>query len=1132
MPQRYRTTASVVFVAVMAVVAATACDAPAQSARKSAYDSIDTTRLDSVLESLGMGELQDQLDRETAAAGGGGIDGMERTARRRIGAAKAARDAKTRNARLDEAVALLNKAIALRKAEVAKAAKELDRATGTLNLWKAELALAVADALTRGKPYADKVFYLQASRSDRNALADATASAAALVRRLRIDMEEMIEEWRSEMPIWIVIANQATGLKVETKYRAAQIRLYHGMAAKNAKDPDDAQVAEGDLRAARNSGEEFANARGDPYGVRSQARLLVARALRELGEHTGAAQMLTKFLTGRPSADLVIDAHFENVRNLIEHGRTLARQNKNGDEIYDRVPAAIKTFQAKAMAAAKTDPKAERRVDLLATLAENYLYENRATTERKRNAAKADTYDAKAQEALIGFLDKYADQPGVRDSFYEIIYNKYSDRKDHAKLGSIVLMAIASHEYGVAEQQDRDKVDNAAALKKTVDLLDVILKRADAVTRQRVRPDALWQYAWVHNMKRENFESATKFSQLAREFPDHPLAFPAAENARNTIDTYYKQAERKAENLRRKYIEIFEVYCGGEKWRDKPDVLPWNFQLAEQYEFFCDDKARPAADKAIAKASNAAREAREMRARANEATNAKIKAQDAAQADLLEAAAQAAQAQADEVRNAAIADCIRVAATYEKVPDSETGRMAHMQARQRALQYRTHALILLPKGDEAKEIRIKGAGMILARQQLAYSDDVLQRLKKVADPEAKKHLKNWGGDARFSTAELLLRYGNGQSDSVKAMGILDEIREKWSDTTAFSRSEDLRIRQLVKGGQVDKAITALFKFLDLYPERGEALLRMVITEIQGEIELLEGHTKSDLVKRYNKLVADYVKLADKLYERVKGKPLSDPQCYAITQTYAHSLMKAGKHAEALVLFLKCQAQDEAGTKQKQAAVDASLAPLRKALGEAGTYKAVSACIEKLKTFMAERKLDAKTTRDLANSKADVERQMRILKATKEDAKVFKMRLENVKEAVTNWINEVMSLVKGRAEVSALNILGIARSNEGLAELTKDSDKAKEHYVIAIKGFRELAGTNFNMNVRHEARMKWLGLLGYCRCLLASNDSRETAKAVLLLIKIARRDDTMPGGSLPMGGYGARFMKLESKAKDR
>jgi len=1130
MVQRYRTTASVILLAA-ALIATTAGDASAQSARKSAYDGIDMTLLDRMLETMGMTELQGQLVREIEASGGGGVEGMEMSVRRRIAAANAASDAKTRNALLDEAVALYRKVIALRKADVAKAATPLEGAQGTLKLFKAELAMVVADALTRGKPSADRILYLQASQSDRKALAASTATAADVVRRLTADMEEMVPEWRSDMGIWIVIAREAGGMAVETKYRAAVIRFYHGMAGKNSKDPDEAKAAKLDLREARNLGEEFANARRDSFQVRNPARLLVARVLREQGEHKGAMGMLTLLLAGRPSANDAIDARFEHVRNLIEYGRTLAKQGKNGDAKYDSVPAAIKKFRTEAMAVAKEDG-AKRRVDLLATMAENYLYETRAATTRASDPAKADAYDAKAQEALIGFLDKYAAQSSVRNAFYDIIYNKYRDRKDRDKLGSIVLMAMASHEFGLADKQYRNKLDNSTALNKTVEILDVVLKRNDAVTLKRVRPDALWQYAWVYNMQKDNFASATKFVQLAREFPDHPLAFQAATNARMTIDGLYTRAAQKALNLRQKYIEVFEVYCGGKNWRDKEDVLPWNFKLAEQYEFFCDKDARPGADRAIAQAANAAHEARAARTVADEATDPQGKAIASATADKAETDAKVAQDKADAARESAIADCVRIAETYERVPDSAQGHMEYMQARQRALRYHTYALILMPK-DKDREIR--DSALKLADQQLAYSNDALKGLATAPGAEARKDLKNWGGDARFDAAELLLRYGNDTTDHDRAMGILRDIRTEWVDTNAFRPSEDLYIRQLVKGGQIDEAITALFAYRKRYPAGGDTLLRMVIREIQIELEELRENDQPDLVKRFKKLVVNYSKLAGELYKSVEGKDLSDPQCYAITQTYADSLMEAGKHAESLVLFLKCQTQDEAASKKKQGDVTASFVPLRQALADAGTYAEMTTAIANLTAFMADRNIEPDSSRALANCKADVARQMRALKTIKEDDKVFKTRLDDLKQAVTNWFDELESMIKGGAEVSALNVLGIARANEGLAiqaEALEETAKVKDHYAIALKGFRELSGTGFDMTVRHQARMKWLGELGYCRCLLASDKTKETAKIVLLRIRLARKRDTMPNGAPPMGGFSARYMSIESKAKRR
>jgi len=308
-------------------------------------------------------------------------EGMERSARRLIAAAKAATDAKTRNARLDEAVALLKKAIALRKADEVKAVGEVPRVTATVKRWQTELQMIVADALTRGKPYADRLLYLQARQGDHIALARATARGATAIRRLLTEMEETVPLWRGELRTWIVVCREAGGLAVETRYRAAQILLHHGMAIRGDKNANVPPAAMNDLQRARTLGEELANAPRDAYRVRSAARLLVARACRELGEHDAAAKMLTTLLADNPSADMTIDAHFETVRNLIEQGQTLARQNKNAAATFACVPAAIKTFRTKATAAVKKDP-AKRRVDLLAALAENALYETCAAIER------------------------------------------------------------------------------------------------------------------------------------------------------------------------------------------------------------------------------------------------------------------------------------------------------------------------------------------------------------------------------------------------------------------------------------------------------------------------------------------------------------------------------------------------------------------------------------------------------------------------------------------------------------------------------------------------------------------------------------------------------------------------------
>ncbi len=1125
MRQRYRKMTSLAALAAMAVLAATACQATAQGARKSAYDtSIDTDRLVQTLDSLGMTELQDELYRELQAAGGGGAEMLMGAARRKIAAAKAQHTPLRRNALLDEAVAILRKAVAKYTSDAKAASDETARARTTIKRWRAELLMAVTDALTRGEPYANKLLFLQGAQADRKALAAATATAAIGVRDLTTEIEDMIPEWRGNMRIWIVVAGEVKGLFNETKYRAAWIRLYHGMAA----------AKQADLRAARNLGEEFLSPRFNA-AIRNPALLLVARALREAGEHAGAARMLTRLLAARVDASGKINAHFEHVRNLIEHGRALARSGKGGDEKYTAVPQALNAFRTQGHAVAKKDEDMHRRVDLLATLAEHYFHETRAATERKRAPAKAAEYDKKAQQALLGFLKKYNEEV-VQNAFYEIIYRKYRDRKDYKKLSSVVLLAVASHEFGLGEQQ-KGKGGEAPALDKAQKILAEVCSRTDEVTKTHVRPLALWMLAFVYNYKNDSFKSAENFALLAKEYPDHEKAYKAATNARKTIDYYYKRAERKADNLRALYIQVFKIYCEGEKWRDKPEVLPWNFQFAEAYEYFC-KKAKGAAEHAVAQASNAARDLAQAKGRLDEAKDAKAKAVVQREVTAMEGKLAPLAAKAASLRKGAITMCINVAGIYERVPESEKTHMEHMQARQRALQYRTFALELLPRDGQGDDIKLKGAAMILARQQEEYSDAALRAVPDVekSDKAASVHLKNWGADALFLAAKLWLDYGDGKQDD-KAMRALDTLREKWSDTLAFSKSEDLRIRRLVYSGQIDKAIAALFAFLDRYPDLGEVLLRMVITQIQQRIDRLEGLPGEDNEDKYKKYVADYVKLAEKLHDRVKDKPLSDPQCYAITQTVADAMMKNGQHAQSLDLFKQCKKQEDERNTTQRAKITAEFKPMQKALADASSHAALLARMNALNDFMKLRQVSAEQSRDLASSTADAKLQMVLLKAEEQkrkeggssDAKV-KGRVDDARKVIGHWLDDVEKILKARVEVSALNVLGIARANEGLGANAQDPAEAKKYYTQAVTGFEELARTNFDMNIPYQARMKWLGELGYCRSLLAVEPNRETAKAVLRRIKQARHNDTQPGGALPMGGYADRFLMIEAKAK--
>ena len=680
--------------------------------RKSPYSSLPQTKLADSLSKLGMTELMSELMKSGDPGGAGGVRII--AARALISAAKAAKDPAERDAKLDEAIALLKAAIKVQEVDIAAADSPTKTAQATIRKMQTQLLMTVTQALTRGEPYANKLLFLQGAEADRKALAAATEGACKIGRDLAADIEDLKLDWRRDMRTWIAVSRKISVLEAEAKYRLAWIRFYHGMATRDTK------AGRADLRAVEPLVEPFIDgSRG--AAVQQQSELLLARAHRELGLHDAAEKMLAKVISGGGSASVRMDAQFERVRNLIEHGRTLAEAGKNGHEKYNAVPAALKRFDAatKTLAA---DDQSKRMIDLWGTLLEHYLYETLAKTAKGKATAAA--CDMKAQDSLLGFLHKYPDE-AVQNAFYDIITRKYRDRQDYDTLGSAVLMAIASHEFNAV----RDGKGNTEALARAKKILLQVYSRTDRISK-RLRPMVLWQLAFIMNFERDNFKSARFFAKLATEFPDHRLAYKAATYAKDTIHYLYTHVDRKADNLREKYRDILLVYTGG-KWGDKPEVRPWNFQLAEQLAYFAEKTERLAV-----------KNAKGPKGIGNTAET-----------------------------------CLRIALTYEKVPDRP--HMARMQARSRALRWRWKALRLGPKGNR------KAAVGVLVQRLLAYSNDAGGSLKRHTDKQEIADLTDWGAEADYRAAMLLLWDVPGGEKQAKR--IIDAMHAKWPGAAVLQK---------------------------------------------------------------------------------------------------------------------------------------------------------------------------------------------------------------------------------------------------------------------------------------------------------------------------------------------------------
>ena len=1081
--------------------------------RKSAYESLPQKALADSLSALGMTELTSELIK---TAGGGDV--RMTAAQTMITAAKGATDLAEREAKLDEAIVLLKAAIKDLDAQIAAATSPTDVAKATIKKMQTQLFIARTQAVTRGGPYADKLLFLQGSESDRKALIAATGGAAKVVRNLGADLEDLKLDWRRDMRIWIVVSRTVNDMEAEAKYRAAWIRFYHGMAARNTKTGRD------DLRAVESLVSGFiTGSRGAQ--VKEQSELLLARALRELGKHDVAADMLTKVISGSGPAKLRVDAEFERVRNLIEFGRTLAKAEKNGNPKYDAVPAALKTFEVttKKLAA---DDQSKRLIDLWATLLEHYFYETRSKTEK--NEPKAAEYGIKAQESLLGFLDKYADE-GVRGAFYEIIYKKYRDRTDYANLSSAVLMAIASHEFDVARRDRRLGKKNTEAINAAKAVLIMINKRNDKVSK-RVRPDVLWQLAFIFNFELDSFMSSRSFIQLAREFPDHKLAYTAAKYANDTMAKYVKDKgdslDKMPPNTLALYGEALEVYTTGAKWKDEEKVLPWNFQYAELLAHVAAKTEQIQVKNAKAAAHNARLDVREAELSAKETKDPNAKARAVARAKKLKGTAAQLDAKAGEIISKASETYRKIAQTYERVPSKP--HMARMQARQRAMMFRKYVLDLYPARTPEERRTRKAEALAMAELQIKFSSDVRAALKDEKNPGAVEDLKDWGSRAEFFAIEILFDHGGGgQAD--RAMRLLEGMAKKWPQTPILQQSEDLRIRKLVETGRIDDAITSLDSFMKKHKARGDDLLKMVITSLQDRIDRDEGATDKEVFDRWQKYVKNYVTLAGKLYKRVEQQPLD--LRFAITQTYADALIKNGKYPEALEMFLKCQAFDEADAEKQKKKIAAEFGPMRAKAEQAQTYEVLTQCRKSLATTLERYGIKLEDAVKLEGDVMEMDVALAALKAmtlAQRDTEAGKRWIGDASEAAVKALKRLEARATGSLKVRAENVLGLARAYKGRADAYKAAGKTKEmqaDYEQAIKYFRAILSANLDPSVRAQARMKWLAELGFCECVLsAMGKNKKAIRDMMRRMRILEQRDSV------MGGYRDRFMTIRAKAE--
>lgn len=1024
---------------------------------QSAYDRLDVGKLAESLRSMKMFELLDQLVSDKRNSPQVGKIMVES----KIAQALASNDLALRSKLLDEAISVLRKLV--------ETYPKSDKPKNVVQFFRLKLNLVKTQGVTKIEPYAKNLLFLRGGDSDRKIVASDTGKVIRMTRDMEEEIDETIKLWHGNMRFWIVWGRRLEAMQREIKYRSGWVRLYRGISTSNTKEKRRV------LRSAVRAMSSFADGNNE-IGLKYRALLLSGRAARELGQHSVAHDQFSKALLPAAEKDIRADVRFEIVRNYIEHGRALILQGKkirnsdpkqsghrirSGRAKFTSALKGVQTYRAKVVKLfkSKTWP---REVDLNSTMLKSYLYEVWSGCET--DGAKAKEYSDLSQNALMEFVNKYND-PAIQNAFYEIVYHKYRGRSDYSKLNSVVLMAIASREFVLAEQKDPRGLENAHKI------LSIILKRKDKAA-QSVHPHVLWKLAFIMHIQKRNLEAGRYFMQLSNRYPEHPLAFKAAQYAVQSLHGVLEERKESrvqaAESVRNDFIKALESYVGNKEWAKKKEVAPWNFQLGEQCEWRAAGSGKKLAIKWYEKAALA----------------------------------------------------------YEAVPSNLP---EYMQARQRALRSRQKQILL--HGDTKSRVLLDKAGKLVPLL-VAYGNDAIDAIPKAPDEASKTDLRIWGSEAEFLAAEILLDY-KGLNGEARAMRILQNLPKRWPGTDILSRSESLKIRKQVEQGAVRQAITSLESLRKRNPKAAGRLLPLLIDKIEMRINSLRGTGADKKLREYQK---NYYTLGQELFNKVKDQPISQryriTQIYANALleygkadeglTYALQC-KAYDDAGRKEVADEVHKQFESILKDAKAA-EGNLELLAK------ERKKFEALLEKYDVkpgrsseFTAVKDVWEYYLRAEKIPKGDLSEEDFEKKVEKEKAS----RLKEVSKVIYKANLALRKLLKQQVPVVTKNVFALARAYQGVGLLRakeKKEDEKKKAFREAVKYYKKL-NAGINPNNAKQIAIFWKVQLGFCECLLAGySDDRKIMKNLALVIR------GLSDRSTDMGGYYARFNAIESKAK--
>lgn len=554
--------AGIVMAALGATLAAQTGDTPADTRAAGAYGRLDQGILADSLSRMNMTELLDEMIRQNQS--GASVQNLWVCAQGKIAlATKEVENLDRRKKLFEEAQALLK--------QVVDASQKPATSQEKLARFRYLLTFVELSGRMMSQIHADELFMLMGGEEDRKTIDDYTATVlkprvaptGAKLRPLMDDLQDQVEEqlenWRSDSKDQVLYAPTLEQIKEEARYVSGWVKLFRGMSV------DDRSERTRLLNEAIQAAEKYGLGQTDEGTKDPSALLLMGVASMQLGmtptgapgplsatgdaEFKKAAEYFSQGLAvPETELPLQIQLRFQIVRNLIEWGK------------FEQAKQALEQF---APEAAKVSPI---QADVYVALLKNHLYAQWALVSGA-DKAKVDEYQLAAQNALLEFMTKHQKDDVIKKAFFSVIANKYRDAKDYEKLSPIIQLAIGINEFGIKTPE------SLARAKKALELV-LASRDPSAASLQDLANSYLGQVIVASGGGASAAEAFLKAGTM--------------EGTLNACIVYKNEIERgrvtNIVDVRKKFIEAIKVLLGKPEWAAKPEAAIWHVDLGEQYQ--------------------------------------------------------------------------------------------------------------------------------------------------------------------------------------------------------------------------------------------------------------------------------------------------------------------------------------------------------------------------------------------------------------------------------------------------------------------------------------------------------------------------------------------------------------------